>query len=171
MIRLNLREQLLYMFFLLFLQLPLLHRVYLFDNGVIFFYVGFILFLPKPLGKIYYMLIAFVAGTLVDMFSNTYGLHSFASVLIAFIMRWWLLTINTDYANITNINYSSLKLNGFLAYVSPLLLIHHSIVLIVENGGFVQFWMLLVRIILSTLSSFIMISIVGYAFSPKDIRI
>ena len=50
----------------------------------IFIYVGFIIFLPFETQRGLLLLLALVMGLLMDMFSNTGGLHAAALVFMAF---------------------------------------------------------------------------------------
>ena len=50
----------------------------------IFIYTGFILFLPFETPKSLMLLLALVMGLLMDMFSNTGGLHAASLVFMAF---------------------------------------------------------------------------------------
>lgn len=151
--RLNLREQVLSLLFLLLLQLPLIYKVILFDHAISFFYVGFLLFLPTSLNRIYLMLIGFVSGLMVDVFTNTPGLHALSCVIIMYLRNFWLAIVDDDWFDIGNINFITLKPIKFFGFIFPLVLVHHSLLFLIENGGFHLFGIVFQKIALSSIFS------------------
>ena len=67
------------------LQMFLFNHLHLFEFGYCFIYLGFLLMLPYDLGKISGLLIGFVTGLIMDVFFQTGGIHTAASVLLMFI--------------------------------------------------------------------------------------
>ena len=71
-------------------------QVLLFNNielaGLInpYFYVYIILIMPLSLNVSIQLLIAFFAGLIIDVFSNTWGMHAAATTLVAFIRPYLL---------------------------------------------------------------------------------
>jgi hypothetical protein len=110
-------------------------------------------------------------GLAVDVFSNTPGIHAGACVFVMFIRDLWLRIVLDDTDELTNINHISLKKTGFIFYVLPLVLIHHFIIFLVENGGFHLFAMLSSKTILSALFSFTIIFVLNYLIVPKPRRV
>lgn len=170
MTRISIREQILNLILLLLVQLPLIHRVTLFDRAFGFFYVGFLILLPRTLSRSYLMVIGFFAGLLVDVFTNTPGIHASASVFVLFIRDFWLAVVNDDSQEITNLNVESLRKTGFIIFVFPLVFIHHFLIFIIENGGFHLFGMLLSKIFFSSIFSFIVIFVINFIITPKRKR-
>ena len=170
MTRINIKEQVFNLILLLLVQFPLVHRITLFDKAFGFFYVGFILLLPRTLSRSQLMFIGFLAGLMVDVFTNTPGIHASASVFTMFIRNLWLNVVNDDFQETTNLNVSSLKKAGFLFYVFPLILIHHFLIFTIENGGFHLFGMVISRIFFSTLFTTLIVFVVNYAIANKKVR-
>ncbi len=168
--RLSFKEQALNFVFLLLFQLPLIHRITLFDKAFAFFYVGFLLLLPLGLSRSYLMLIGFLSGLMVDVFSNTPGLHALSCVFIMFLRNFWLSIVSNDWMDLKNINIATLKWLGFLLFVLPLVFIHHALLFIIENGGFHLFGMLLNKIVLSTLFSTFIILVLNFVISGNRSR-
>ncbi len=163
MTRISIREQILNLILFLLVQLPLVHRVMLFNEANGFFYVGFILLLPRTLSRSQLMLIGFFSGLLVDVFTNTPGIHASASVFVMFVRNLWLNVINDDSQELTNLNIPSLRKTGFIFFVFPLILIHHFLIFIIENGGFHLFGKVISRILFSTIFTTIIVFVVNYA--------
>jgi hypothetical protein len=170
MIRVSVKEQILNLIILLMLQLPLIHRITLFDKAFGFFYVGFLLLLPTTLSRNYLMFIAFGSGLLVDVFSDTPGIHAGASVFIMFIRGFWLSVINDDSKDLINVNITSLKKTGFTYFLFPLVFVHHFLIFSLENGGFHHFGMILEKVFFSTIFSCIIIFVINFLIAPNRKR-
>lgn len=170
MTRVSIKEQILNLILLLLVQLPLIHRITLFDKAFGFFYVGFLLLLPRTLSRSYLMLIGFFSGLLVDVFTNTPGIHASASVFVLFIRNFWLNVVNDDAQEITNLNVASLKKSGMIYFIFPLVFAHHFLIFVIENGGFHLFGMVLSKVFFSSIFSTSVIFIVNFFISPKRQR-
>lgn len=168
--RLNLRELVFNFIFLLLIQLPLVYRITLFNKAFGFFYVGFILLLPTRLSRSYLMLIGFFAGLLVDIFTNTPGIHASACVLIMFVRNFWLAVIDDDWQEFTNLNIVTLRKRGFIAYLFPLIFVHHFVLFTVESGGLYRFGTLLTTTLFSSVFSFMIIFSVNFLLKSNSRR-
>lgn len=171
MSRISIKEQILNLVLLLLVQLPLVHRITLFDKAFGFFYVGFLLLLPRTLSRSYLMVIGFFSGLLVDLFSNTPGIHASASVFIMFIRTFWLSVVNDDWQEMTNINITALKKTGFVFFLYPLVFVHHFILFVVENGGFHLFGMVISRVFFSSIFSTLVIFVINFLLTSNRRRI
>ncbi|MCB0800896.1 MAG: rod shape-determining protein MreD, partial [Bacteroidales bacterium] len=58
-----------------------------------FVYVMFILILPVSIPSWILLLLSFLTGFVVDLFSGTMGVHVFATVMAGFV-RPWILSVN-----------------------------------------------------------------------------
>ena len=168
--RLNIRELILNCVFLLLVQLPLVYRITLFNKAFGFFYVGFVLLLPTRLSRSYLMIIGFFSGLLVDVFTNTPGIHASACVLVMFIRNFWLAFINDDWQELTNLNVVTLRKTGFIGYLFPLIFVHHSVLFIIENGGLSRFGSLFTTILFSSVFSFVIIFAINFLLKSNRRR-
>ncbi len=148
---------------LYFIILVLL-QVLLFNNidflGFInpYVYVLFILGLPAALNKKSLMIMAFVIGLIIDIFSNTLGIHIFASVLIAYLRNMWIdaLFFRNDFDFIS----PSVKAFGFfnyLKYAIVLIFIHHLTLFYLEILSFDNFWLTMLRVLYNTFATLLLI--------------
>ena len=151
--RLSIKQQVLNFIFLLLLQLPLIHKAILFDRAFGFFYVGFLLLLPVGLSRSYLLLIGFLTGMLVDIFTDTPGMHAFSCVFVMFFRNFWLSVVSSDWRELGNLNVGTLKNLGFMTFIVPLVLVHHLFLFSIENGGFHLFGMLINKVFMSTMFS------------------
>jgi rod shape-determining protein MreD len=110
--------------------------------------------------------VGFVLGLIMDMFYDSLGLHAFSCVLIMFLRNHWLTRLTPqggyDVSATPGIAMGGLQL--FLVYITPLVLIHHSVLFFTEVGGFQFFWFTLMKVLCSTLYTIIVILIVQYLF-------
>ncbi|MEO9482794.1 MAG: hypothetical protein ABJG47_05085 [Ekhidna sp.] len=170
MTRISIKEQILNLILLLLVQLPLVHRITLFDKAFGFFYVGFLLLLPRTLSRSNLMVIGFLSGLLVDVFTNTPGIHASASVFVLFIRNFWLNVVNDDAQEITNLNVATLKKSGFLYFIFPLVFAHHFLIFVIENGGFHLFGMVFSKAFFSTVFSTVVIFVINFIITPNRQR-
>lgn len=151
------------------LQALLFNKMVLWGKGFAFVYVGYLLTFPFELGIIPAMLIGFVTGVSVDVFSNTLGIHASASVLLMYLRPYFLniLTPHGGYPMGGSPRPSSMGFTWFSTYSIILIFIHHFFLFFVEAGGFQLFFLTLQKIILSTLFTYSVVIIIQYLFAKK----
>ena len=166
MINSRLIIQVISFFLYVIVQVLLMKNIVLFDRVFIFFYIGFLLLLPIETGVLLMLIIGFFTGLTVDIFYNSFGIHAFACVLIMFVRNYWLNLI-TPQGGYEIGSLPTVKLNGwqwFSIYSLPLVLLHHIVLFYIEAAGFNLFGFTLVKVISSTIFTFIILMIVQYLF-------
>lgn len=157
----------LYFLLLVVIQIPLLHNWVLYDLAFPFPYIGFVLLFPHTFSRGWLMTLAFFLGLVIDIFSNTPGIHASASVLVAFFRMPWL-GVTTDSTNEElDLTFSYLKLTKFITFTFPLIFIHHLMLFTLENEGFNWAGLLFGKVIGSTVFSFFLIWMVALIVSPN----
>jgi len=141
-----------------FISLVLL-QLFVFNNiefsGYInpYVYTLFILLLPFTTPKLILLLLAFMLGITIDLFLGTPGVHSSATVFMAFsrpmVMR--LYSPREGYQTGTNPRLSQFGMEWFVKYTVTLVLIHHFTLFYLEVFSFNHFFNTLLRAILSSL--------------------
>jgi hypothetical protein len=126
-------------------------QLVLFDYAFCFIYVGVILTLPYDLNLTVLLLIAFVVGLIADTFDNTLGMHTAATVLIAYLRP---VVIRYQMAQKVSEGRFELSLRGlgfpaFLSYAMLLIAIHHATLLFIEASSSGLFLITLVKIMAS----------------------
>lgn len=166
MTRINYRYQTWQFVLLVVLQVPLLYKYILFDTAFGFFYVGFLIFFPFRLSPFLQLTVGFVIGLLMDVFSNTPGMHAAAGVVIMFVKDYWLVFVAEEPED--EINTSVTTLGNFSAsfYIFPLVLLHHIIVFSVEYGRWQGYLSILNKILWSSLLTFVSIYLINLLISP-----
>ena len=95
---------------------------------------------------------------IVDIFSNTLGIHAFASVFVSYIRPVVIRVITNREEDMSD--YPGLRQNGmgwFLYYTTLMVLIHHSVLFFIEVFSFANFLSTVYRILLSPISSIFVI--------------
>ncbi|MBR5841537.1 MAG: rod shape-determining protein MreD [Bacteroidaceae bacterium] len=133
-------------------QVLVLNNIFLFGVATPFLYIYPILILNKHINHNILMLIAFAAGLLVDIFSNTPGVNAGAAVLIAY-MRPGVLRMYAPREEFDDFEPSIHVLGPmpFLRYALTALLIHHAAVFLLEAFSLAHIGYLSLRIVCSTL--------------------
>ncbi|TDO04712.1 rod shape-determining protein MreD [Sunxiuqinia elliptica] len=146
---------------LVLLQVLLLNNIQF--SGYInpYMYVLFILLLPFETPRYLLLLLGFVLGLLVDIFSNTPGFHASATTFLAFL-RPYTISLISPRDTIEVNTPPRLKFMGigwFLRYTLILVLAHHLFLFFVEAFTFNGFIHTLVRSLLSAAFTSILIII------------
>lgn len=136
-----------------------------------YIYIYFILILPLETPRWLLLLTAFFTGLLMDMFTNTGGMHAAAAVLVAWSRPGILSLIapRDGYEPETRLNPQALGFNWFITYVSILVLLHHLALFYIEVFRFSEFLMTFYKAVLNAAISIILIVLGQYLFgrTPK----
>jgi cell shape-determining protein MreD len=131
-----------------------------------FLYISFIMILPVRIPKALLLIIAFVTGLLIDVFTDTMGMHAAACVLMAYV-RPSLLKLMAPREGYEAESYPSVRELGFtwfLIYASALTFIHHLLLFNIEVFRFSEFFTTLFRVLLSSFATILLIMISQYLF-------
>lgn len=140
---------------ILILQVLVINNIYVFDYLHPYLYVWILLMLPMSLPNWAILLSGFSLGLLMDLFQFTPGLHSSATVLVAFI-RPFLVSIMFPKEGITGTLAPHINTFGFTKYFTYALLvvfIHHLALFFLEVFSFEELQQTLLRVGLNTLVS------------------
>ena len=123
--------------------------------------------LPFQTPKWLVLILAFIIGISVDMFSNTGGMHAAASVLMAFLRQPVLKLISPrdGYDIVQRPTIQQFGFGWFFSYVGILVLIHHLCLFYMEAFHFTDFFSTFLRVILSTLFTLSLIFVSQFFFS------
>ena len=137
-----------------------------------YIYLIFIMLLPFSTPKWQLLVLGFVLGLTVDLFTGTPGLHAGATTLMAFcrpsIIK--LVTGNQKFENITEPNLGQLGGIWFLRYVLCMVLIHHFALFLLESFSFRLIGQVLLRLLLSVPVSVFLIMMILYIFKREKKR-
>jgi hypothetical protein len=131
-----------------------------------FVYIMFIMILPVRIPKTLLLVIAFGTGLIIDMFSNTMGMHAAACVFMAYT-RPALLRImapRDGYEAESSPSVHQLGFTWFLIYAATLTFAHHLVLFYIEVFRFSEFFSTFLRVIISTVATLLILMISQYLF-------
>lgn len=159
--------KIIFRFIILFVvQVTVLNNIQM--SGLInpYLYVLFILSLPFRMPKGAVMLVSFVTGVLIGVFTNNAGLHATACVAMAFVRPGILklLSPREGYESESNPTIKDMGFRWFIIYAFVLIFVHHAVLFYVEVFRFSEFYTTLLRTFLSTLFTLTLVIICQYLF-------
>ncbi|MCH2198470.1 MAG: hypothetical protein MK081_06785 [Flavobacteriales bacterium] len=160
--------------FLVLIQGLVVNRIDLWNGTMLpFIYIFGILMLPINTPRSLLLVIAFATGALVDMFTNTLGLHISASLVLAFMqpLVQRALSPREGYEAGQRPTIQDMGLAWYVTYAGILTLIHHLWLFFIELFRFTPFFSTLGKVLLSTLATLLLLTIGQYLiYSPTDRR-
>lgn len=151
------------------LQVLIFRNFVFFNVAFCFIYLLALLSLPREVSIALGMVIALVAGLLVDLFYQTVGIHAAAGVFIMFLKPYWQ-SINVPRSGYEVNNLSLIRnygLGWFIGYAGPLILLYSITVMFVEAGNSNLFWLTLFKAFTSAIVTLFFVIITQYIFYSK----
>jgi len=138
--------------------LLILFQVLLFNNiqfsGYVnpYVYILFILLLPVEIPSWLLLILSFIMGLTIDIFSGSLGMHTSATVLVGFV-RPYILRVISPRDGYESGSPSSLiyGIRWFLIYTALIVLVHHTALFYIEIFRFTDFFSTMFRVLLSSL--------------------
>lgn len=126
-------------YFLLLVGIQILfgRNLALFGLAYCFVYTGAFLLLPLETPKGLVLVIAFLTGVVIDMFTDTAGLHAMASVLTAYTRSFLIRSLAPagGYENYMEISVASMGPRWYLSFMIPLLFLQCFLLFTIEYAG------------------------------------
>ncbi|MDR3261083.1 MAG: rod shape-determining protein MreD [Tannerella sp.] len=148
-----------FVFFVL-LQVWVLNDIHLFKIVEPFLYIYVIVKFPVRMTRVQILLVSFLLGLVIDMFSNTLGMHAAACSLIGFLRNPLMgAYVDKDVMEGATPSYRTFGTGAFMRYTVTLVIIHHVVLFLIESISLFDPVFLLLRIfasiILTTLCIFV----------------
>lgn len=130
-------------------------------------YILFIILYPVNGNKSGLILASFLLGIIIDMFSNSGGIHATACLILAFIRPYiFKFSFGLSY------EYQTIKLNDVLtperfSFILLSVVIHHFTLFLLEAFEFSFFLDVLLRTLLSSVFTIILCIIIIYLIKPN----
>lgn len=157
---------------LILIQVFVLDNIRLHYMVTPYLYMLFILWLPFQMGRAWQMIVAFILGFTLDSFRHYPGFHASACVLIAYIRPYLVNLLIPQEGAETNYEEPSAKSMGgvlpYGLYLGLLILVHHTWLFFIEALQFGDGWYFIIKTILSTVLSLLLIVITELFFSRKQ---
>ncbi|MCF8276916.1 MAG: rod shape-determining protein MreD [Flavobacteriales bacterium] len=129
-------------------------------------YIYLILILPISIGRIPLLLVGFMLGLCIDVFSNTGGMHAAATTLIAFYRPLYIKAQSpregyelTALPHLKNFGFA-----WFIPYAVLMIFIHHAALFYLEIFRFSEFFGTLFKTLLSSTLTLFFVLLAEYLF-------
>lgn len=159
--------------FLLFILLQVTIVRHL-DLGILFnpfLFIGAILMIPFGIDKKWVLVIAFATGLIIDMFYNTLGMNAAACTFMAYcrpaVLR--LYAPSGEYNPDASATINSMGIQWIIRYAGTLIFIHHFILFYLEMLSFHDFFLTLLKVILSGILTLILLLITEVLFFRNSV--
>lgn len=154
----------------LFLQVLVLNQIEIGFGIQLMIYPLFILLLPVDIGVISLLLISFSLGILIDAFSNTYGLHTSALLVFAFLRPsvFKLFDSRDGYDVLLETNIFNMGMSWFIKVFGILLFIHHFWFFLLEMFKLNELGYVVQKTVFSTPLSFAICILLQYLLVKKQ---
>lgn len=152
---------LLHILFIFLLQILVFNHVLLFNRLIPYIYPLIILIMPIGTQRVILLFAGFITGLIVDIFSTTYGVHTAAATLMAFL-RPYILTQFTDVEEENRLNLPGIRSLGFeqyLFFITIMTFLHHLALFLIDAGGFRDFLYTVFKTFISVIISVILMLI------------
>lgn len=130
-------------------------------------YILFIILYPVNANKYGLLMASFFLGLIMDMFSNSGGIHTTACIILAYYRPYvFKFSFGISY------EYQTIKLNDVLtperfSFILLSVVIHHLTLFVLEAFKFSFFFDILIRTILSSIFTIITCIIIIYLIKPN----
>jgi len=130
-------------------------------------YILFIILYPVNANKSGLLLASFLLGLIMDLFSNSGGIHATACLVLAYYRPYiFKFSFGISY------EYQTIKLNESLtperfSFILLSVVIHHFVLFIIEAFQISFFWDILIRTLLSAVFTIISCIIIIYLIKPN----
>lgn len=139
---------------LVLLQAFILNNLHIFGYATPFIYIYLLLKLDISTSRNGLLLWGFFLGLAVDMFSDTPGINTAATVFLAFVRNPYLrLFIPRDNQEVITVSIRSMGFSPFLKYLMGTVFVHHVIVFTLAYYSLADIQTLLIKIVSSTILS------------------
>lgn len=144
---------------LVLLQVIVFNNICLFGVAVPFVFIYFIVHLPVNISTNWLLTLSFLTGLTVDIFANTQGVNALSCTILAMtrhsIIHWYFP--REDELTIPEPSIRSLGIEVFAKYLFTFVLFYCTIVFLVESFSFFNIIRLVLRIVCSTLLTFLLL--------------
>ncbi len=148
---------------LLFLQVLLLDNLHWLGLVHPFVYLWAILLLPIELPRWMQMLIGAAIGMVMDLFTHAPGIHMAGCVMAAYLRPVLVSSYVQDIDRLKGaITINTIGVGNYFRLLAELIVVHHTIVFLLEAFTFAHFAITLLQIILSSLFSYAFILMFEY---------
>lgn len=154
----NILRGLFYFVVFILIQVLILNNIHFLRIATPFLYLYFIIKLPVGISRAQVVFFSFLTGLVIDLFSNTPGMHAAACTLAGFL-RDPLISFffGKDLPEGIFPSYKTFGFGGFFRYVLTFVVIHHTALFLIESLTLFDPLFLLLRITASVVTTTLLI--------------
>jgi len=154
------------------MQVLIIQNINLTSYVILLPYVMVILMLPFETNKMIVLFVSFLLGVSIDYFYDSSGLHAFTCTLMGFSRYYVLKYVSPrdGYDVGVNPTVEDMGLAWFLSYAGILVFIHHLFLFYLEVFRFSEFFVTLLRVVLSSIGTFGLIYLIQFLFYGRGKR-
>lgn len=154
----NLLRGFFYFVVLVLIQILVLNNIHFLRIATPFLYLYFILKMPVGMSQAKVVFFSFLIGLVIDVFSNTPGMHAAACTLVGFSRESLInFFIGKDLPEGIYPSYKTFGYGGFFRYVLSFVVIHHLALFLIESLTFFDPLFLALRIAASVATTTLLI--------------
>lgn len=131
-------------------------------------YVLFFYWYPIKVNRGLFLLVAFLMGFIVDVFSDTLALHTIASLTVAYarpVMMRFCFGVNYEFQNFSFKNTTKVQR---LTFLGLLILVHQIVFFSLEALSISHFVLILKKVFATGIVTLIVCALFSSLFSPKS---
>jgi rod shape-determining protein MreD len=161
---------------LIYFVVVILLQILIFDNVGISsmevvpaFFILFVLFLPFETPKWLILVMSFLLGLIIDIFTDASGLNASSTVFIGYIRPFILqyLAPRGGYDAGTLPRVQDFGVLWYVKYSLTLIFCHQFVFYFLENFGFHDFFFVLIKVLIGSIFSFVLIFISQFILFRK----
>lgn len=151
---------------LIALQIFVLNRITLFGKYTPVLYPVFVMFYPFFRNKFQFLALSFILGLGIDAFMYTWGINTFATVILAYF-RTLIFRTSTD-TSTDFFSFHSLQWSQYLFFIFSSIFLHQILVQYIEFFKFSRLFEVFINVLATSAISFIFIILYALAFKIKQ---
>lgn len=166
----NNRDYYIHLLILCIIQIIILNNVHIGSYFYINIYMLALYILPRKVKGIPLLLAGFLLGGIIDLSSNTWGIHAAATTFIAYLRPYLSREINEEMEDHAQNNHKSLELRCFFRYTLLSTFLFYVVLVLLEAFSFRNIGISLLRIVASTFISEIFIMLYYFIGLKKNVK-
>lgn len=152
---------LLYFVVFVLIQILILNNIHFFRIATPFLYLYFIIKLPVGTSQTQVVFFSFLIGLVIDIFSNTPGMHAAACSLAGFSRELLIhFFMGKDLPEGIYPSYHTFGIGGFFRYALAFVMLHHIALFLLESLTFFDPLFLAIRILASVVMTMLLVGTV-----------
>lgn len=152
---------------LVLLQVVVFNNINFLGNINPYLYIFFIALFPVKNNRSIIIILSFLLGLSIDIFSDTGGIHAAACVLIAYIRPVILkFSFGMIYEHQT-IKFNTVEFGEKITYISILTIIHHFVLFYLEIFSIAKITLVLQKTLFSSIFTILLIILMTIIFSKR----